>query len=335
MTTYRDTRFVEAAVQSVLAQTFQDFELVVVDDGSENVDHIRTLVGVNEHIRFVALDANRGAAGAVNAGVAVARADLIARVDSDDLVAPTWLEKSISALMDDRTLGLVGSSGIIISERDEVLAVHAMPQTDFEIRLTLLSHCPFFHSGTVYRRELFDLAGGYGTDPVSHDHFLWWAMLPFCRARNLSEPLVRYRYNSIGVTASAPPGLSRQRTWEIRRSIWGELGLSFPLEDPQLGDEMETMLRGWPSKHPDRWSDLTVAVQPAIQQLEKLATVMSPSEQAAARAVLSSVSDKLTQGPIRPVGAFRRLRLVIQRRGVRRAAQAAGRLLVRSIKRTP
>ncbi len=245
MTCYRDTRFLRAAVDSVLAQDFVDFELIVVDDGSPDPEPVALLAGLDSRIKVLRLDQNVGAAEAANRGIALSRAPLIARLDADDIAKPNWLGAVVSVLRDDTQLGLVGSAVMLMDERGRTIGVQSMPESDFAIRFTLLFHCPFYHPTTAFRRSLFDLVGGYRADQlVSMDHYLWAAMLPHCRARNLSEPLVHYRLNSQGLTALGNTCDPQGRTTPIRLAAWREIGMIFPLANRQLGEDASALLRG-------------------------------------------------------------------------------------------
>lgn len=96
--TFNRAHLVGRAIASVLAQTLEDFEVLVVDDGS--TDDTRDAVGriADPRVRLIALPANRGAAAARNAGIAAARGELIALLDSDDEYEPAFLEKTRAAL---------------------------------------------------------------------------------------------------------------------------------------------------------------------------------------------------------------------------------------------
>lgn len=271
MTWYKDNRFVREAVKSVLDQDFIDFELIVVDDGSPDPEPVARLAALDERIRVVRLERNVGTAEAANRGIALARADIIARIDSDDLVEPGWLGRVLGNLHANPELGLVGSAVTLIHEDGRVFGVQAMPDSDLAIRLTLLFQNPFYHSGTAFRRSLFQAVGGYRADrPVSEDHYLWADLLPVCRARNISEPLVRYRMNSAGLTAANRSGDPRSRTEPIRQSLWKQIGLSYPLADRQRAGDLDAFLRGRPPADEARRADVRDVMELVLDRLEAL-----------------------------------------------------------------
>ncbi|MFD1987851.1 glycosyltransferase [Mesorhizobium newzealandense] len=244
MTVYTDQRFLDAAVDSILAQEFSDLELIIVDDGTGQDAVFQALARRDPRIRIVVNPTNLGTAAAANRGIEAARADIILRLDADDVAEPTHVGRLVAALADDPQLGLVGSSVTLIDEADQVHYVQAMPQTDLEIRWTILFHNPFYHSAVAYRRSCFEAAGHYRIEElVSQDHYLWFEMLPSCRTRNLAEPLTRYRVNTLGLTIINAKN-ARNRTHPIREALWTRLGLTYDLYDDAFAQDLSRFLRG-------------------------------------------------------------------------------------------
>lgn len=268
MTSYRDTRFLMEAVQSVLAQDFHDFELIVVDDGSPDPAPVAALSKLDPRIHVLRLEHNVGTAEAANRGIATARAPIIARLDSDDVAESGWLTAIMAALDADPELGLVGTAVTLIDEAGRKIAVDQKPESDFAIRFTLLFHSPFYHPTVAFRRHLFDAVGGYRADqPVSQDHYLWHALLPRARARNLPQKLVRYRSNSAGLSQSNSSGDWRSRTHPIREALWQEIGLDYPLSGLALGSEADALIKGSPSLRPALHSQAVQAIENALDNV--------------------------------------------------------------------
>ncbi|MGC2774165.1 MAG: glycosyltransferase, partial [Bradyrhizobium sp.] len=244
MTVYNDLRFLDAAVDSILQQEFRDLELVIVDDGTGQDAIFEALERRDPRIRLVINPANLGTAAAANRGIEAARADIIVRLDADDVAEPTRIGRLVAALADDPQLGLVGSWCTVTDEAGQPHGVAHMPQTDLEIRWTILFHNPFYHSTVAFRRSCFEAAGCYKIDEwVSQDHYLWFHMLPLCRARNIAEPLVRYRMNPRGLTAMNANN-ARNRTHPIRETLWARLGLAYDLYDDAFASDLSQFVRG-------------------------------------------------------------------------------------------
>ncbi|HEX4848357.1 MAG TPA: glycosyltransferase [Novosphingobium sp.] len=324
MTTWNDLRFIRDAVGGVLRQTFTDFEFIIVDDGSDYPHEVEALAALDPRIRIVRLDANLGAAEAGNRGIALARAPIVARMDYDDIAEPGWLAAVTQALAEDPELGIVGTWATLISEHGDPLGIDRTPQSDFAIRLTLLSHNPFYHSSVAYRRELIALVGGIeGGQNLTHDHRLWRALLPHCRARNLPQPLVRYRYNPRGITGSSDPLTSRSRSHDIRVGLWNELGLAYPLDSRPLGDAFDSFLRDRPAPHPELWGAVAEVIESAIGGLAaQEGQFLRPGDEPLRDAFVLSLRARLAAGPKRPPSRVQRLRTALRLRGFRRTVAA-------------
>jgi glycosyltransferase involved in cell wall biosynthesis len=244
MTVGPDLRFLHEAAESVLTQQYADLELVLVDDATGRGEVFAEVAGRDPRVRVLTNDQNAGAATSANRGIAAAHGEMIARLDADDVAEPDHVGRLVAALDADPGLGLVGSSVTLLDEEGRTLGVRAMPESDLEIRWTILFHCPFFHSSVAYRRSLFDAAGGYRDDQlISQDHYLWHAMLPLTRAANLADPLTRYRINSRGLTAGGEAHDPRGRTHAIREAEWARLGLRYDLYDDHPATEISALLR--------------------------------------------------------------------------------------------
>jgi len=251
MTVYNDLRFLDEAVDSVLRQQFEDFELIIVDDatGDEAVSNLRHR---DPRIRVHVNERNAGSAAAGNRGIAEARADIVVRLDADDAAEPARIGRLVAELDRDPELGLVGSSVTLIDEEGRAQGVQVMPPTDIEIRWTILFHNPFYHPSVAFRKSCYAAAGGYKEDElVSHDHYLWFRMLDVARARNVAEPLLRYRQNPRGLTVQHSKNNPRARTHAIRQELWKRLGLTCSLYDNPLASDVSGFLRGFDIE-PDR-----------------------------------------------------------------------------------
>jgi glycosyltransferase involved in cell wall biosynthesis len=322
MTVYKDFRFLDAAVDSVLAQTFRDFELIIVDDGNRDDARFAALARRDPRIRIVGLPDNVGTAAAANRGIEAARGAIIARLDADDIAEPQRLALQVAALAADPQVGLIGSAVTLIDEAGAARGVTAMPVTDLEIRWTILFHNPLYHSAAAFRRSLFDAAGRYiVTELVSQDHYLWFHLLPLCRARNLAAPLIRYRLNPQGLTAQHAAHDPRGRTHAIRQASWARLGLTYDLYDDEPARDMTQFLRGF-ALSPERRA---AAYAKILTVLRAFLAASSPGDAADARALRRSLIRRILAQPPDTL----RARLAIVRMCLALDARATLRAMVR------
>ena len=187
--------FVES-VRSVLAQTFTDFELLVIDDGSTDDTPALTRTFHDARIRYVRHDDNAGLAPRLNEGLSLARGAYIARIDADDVSRKDRLALQVKALDEDADLALVASKWINIDEHGSVLSGGLPSYNDHEILWHLCIDSPFHHSTVMFRRSVtFDKLGGYDRAIIYGEDYELWSRLArrSYRARQLPETLVAVR----------------------------------------------------------------------------------------------------------------------------------------------
>ena len=195
MTAYNSEGTIRSSIRSILRQTFTDFELLVVDDGSRD-GTAGVVSGIGDRrIRLVRLPENLGVCGASNAGLAEAKAPLIARMDSDDWSLPGRLEAQWRFFRENPGVDVVGTAVITLDEIRGEEYVRTHPTDHGDIRAALALYIPFSHSGVAYRRDAIRGIGGYSEawDGVE-DLELWIrAAGAGLRFANLPEPLHVYR----------------------------------------------------------------------------------------------------------------------------------------------
>jgi hypothetical protein len=189
-------RYVDTAIKSILSQTYEDIELLVLDDGStDRTSAILAALTTEDPRLHVIRNGARGLVYTLNYGVAVARGDYVARMDADDIALPQRIEAQVAALDEDPRLGLVGAAVRVIAEDDPrpLYTVH-YPTTDKELRTALPFGSPFAHPVVMMRKSAYARAGGYRPQFAhAEDYDLWLRMAEVARLRNLAEPLLHYR----------------------------------------------------------------------------------------------------------------------------------------------
>jgi glycosyltransferase involved in cell wall biosynthesis len=189
------------AVESVLAQTAGDLELIVVDDESSDATPA-ILASFRDPRLRVRRRARGGLTSSLNAALAVARAPLVARLDADDLALPERLERQLAFLARHPEVGLLGTAARETDAAGREVAILRPPTGDAEIRRALIRRNPFVHSSIVMRRDSLEQVGGYDEAfPVAQDYDLWMRMSRVTRMANLDDLLVVRRLLPGRVTA--------------------------------------------------------------------------------------------------------------------------------------
>lgn len=223
MTMYNAARDVRAAVESVRAQTFADFEFIIVDDGSTDGSAAVVESCADPRIRLVRNAANQGQTACLNQGLALARGEWIARQDADDLSLPTRLASQWETAARDATLALVGCQAWIIDGAGAFEGTLNLPLGPASIEWAALFENPFIHTAAFFRRELIAGLGGYDESfRICQDYDLWERLLRTHRAMNLPGRLVQYRHTAQSLS-QAGQETARAEALRVRSALWSRL----------------------------------------------------------------------------------------------------------------
>jgi glycosyltransferase involved in cell wall biosynthesis len=216
MSVYNEEQYVGAAIDSILGQTFQDFEFVIVDDGS--VDRTpAVLKGFDDPRLKVRHQANQGQSAALNQGIRLSTGSYIARMDGDDISLPGRLEREVSLLESHPEIGLVGTWCIKVDARTGHERVQSLPEYDSAIRRFMIVDNPFIHSSVMIRKDVLDRVGLYKEGLIWQDYELWVRIAGHHRMANIPEPLVIRRKHPENITSTA----RRSREfWELLKIQW-------------------------------------------------------------------------------------------------------------------
>lgn len=203
MAVRNEEHFVAAAVESILGQTFRDFEFVIVDDASTDGTPAYLAALRDPRVRVLRLAAGGGQTRALVHGMSAAHGALVARMDADDMAHPDRLARQVFCFARDPALGILGSNARVIDEQGRRHGCCRRPGSDLAIRWRSLLDNPFLHPSVMFRRAAYDQAGGYDPDwTVGQDYDLWTRMLRHANGRNLAAPLLWYRQRAGAVTST-------------------------------------------------------------------------------------------------------------------------------------
>jgi glycosyltransferase involved in cell wall biosynthesis len=196
MAVYNGERWLAESIQSVLEQTFTNFEFIIINDGSDDgsLQIINQFSKKDSRIR-VYNKKNSGLADSLNYGIAEARGEWIARIDADDICSLDRLQKQIEHVRLNTDLVLVGSGLVIIDENGQQSKVHLYPDRHSRLTRRLFRASPFFaHSSAFFKLCSVRELGGYRTQfHRSQDQDLWLRLAETGRIACVREPLVLIR----------------------------------------------------------------------------------------------------------------------------------------------
>lgn len=201
MPAYNAGKYIREAVYSVLHQTYHDFELLIVNDGSTDNTLEIALSFTDPRVIVVNKD-HEGISSALNTGLKLANAPFIARFDADDICVSTRFETQLNFLQDHPDYVLVGSDAEYMLENGEFLFdFKCIAHSNEEIQNNLYVYCPFIHSAVMYRRDEVLKAGGYNIHAHNfEDYLLWTNLAKMGKMQNLREQLIKVRFNPASAT---------------------------------------------------------------------------------------------------------------------------------------
>lgn len=192
---YNGAADVERAIRSILSQTYTDFELLVINDGSQDAS-AEILDRVKDRRLHVIHQENRGLAATLNRGLAIAAGKYIARQDQDDLSHPDRLAKQLAYMEANPDCILLGTAADIWVEDTPTKRIHEHAQDHATLSFDLIFNNPFVHSSVMLRKDIVLEIGGYCIDSQRQppeDYELWSRLSRHGRVGNLQEHLVIYR----------------------------------------------------------------------------------------------------------------------------------------------
>ena len=219
---FNGAEFLEETMRSLLNQTFGDFELLILDDGS--TDSSLEIATSFEDARVkVAGGEHAGLTASLNRLLDVARGELIARADADDLYAPDRIEKQAALLERNQGVGVVGCWYEIINEKSETIDSIRLPVGNREMTRMLRLGPPFAHPAVMCRASLILQAGGYRSEfGVAQDYDLWARLSKITEFANVADSLFKYRRHRRSVSETKTVDQANAGRG-IRAVVWGRL----------------------------------------------------------------------------------------------------------------
>ena len=196
MPCYNDGKYIKEAIQSVKAQTYKNWELIIIDDGSDDEETINIINGINDERIIIFHTDHLRPAGARNHGISNAKGKYILPVDSDDKIDPTYMEKAVEKIESDEKIGVVYCEADLFGEKS---GKWNLPKYSFDAML--LDNIVFVTA--LFYREDWEKLGGFNTNMAAgmEDYDFWLGILSLGKEiYQIPEILFHYRIKPVSRT---------------------------------------------------------------------------------------------------------------------------------------
>lgn len=193
---YNGEKYLEEFINSILSQTYKDFEFIIVDDGSTDntLSHLQKIT--DPRVRIIQ-QSNKGQTAALITGIEQAQGQLIARLDQDDYSHPTRLERQTEFMESNPEVVLCGSRFQELYGSKLVPQRIPFAQTDADIKKVISRYNPFAHSAIMFRRDAYFKVGGFDKSfVIAMDYDLFTRLMEIGQAHNIEENLTVIRVHS-------------------------------------------------------------------------------------------------------------------------------------------
>lgn len=196
MPNYNCEKYISEAIESILSQSFTDFEFIIIDDGStdRSWEIIQEYAIKNERIIALQNPENLKVCKTLNKWLELAKWKYIARMDSDDIAKDNWLETVLQVIDSDENIWVCGTNFDVIDASWKIVWEKKFPETDNDCKKLIWFRNPFAHNSVLIRKEAIEKVWGYDDKFVyAEDLELWIRIWKYYSFYNIQENLIQYR----------------------------------------------------------------------------------------------------------------------------------------------
>jgi len=208
MSVYNGEKYLEEAIESILAQTYSNFEFIIINDGSTDgsLDVIKKYIN-NDKIILITRE-NKGLPCSLNEGIRLSKGKYIARMDADDISLPTRLEEQIIFMEKNRDVGICGCSVLDLDTNSKWI----LTSYDKRLKVELLFSSVFAHPSVMIDRKMMIENNLFYNETFfqSQDFELWVRIAKYTKFANLKNPLLRYRILEDSISRVADKNIEKR-----------------------------------------------------------------------------------------------------------------------------
>lgn len=232
MPVYNAERYIAEAIQSILNQTFSDFEFIIINDGStdRSLEILQRYTSQDSRIRLISRE-NRGLVKTLNEGLTLAKAPLIARMDADDVAFLDRFHLQAQFMDQHPEVVCVGGYWEVIDDAGRVLTLLKVPEDNEQIQdLILKGHASITHPSAMFRKSQVQELGGYrGEFEAAEDLDLWLRLGEIGLLANIPHPVIKYRFLASSVSGKNLT-LQKQSALNACQQAWNRRNVEYNFE---------------------------------------------------------------------------------------------------------
>lgn len=222
MSVYNGEKYLAESINSILTQTFSDFEFIIINDASSDstADILERYKRSDSRIEVVTNSQNIGLTKSLNKAIGVARGNYIARMDADDISYPLRFEKQISFLKGKRNIGVVGCWYYVIDSCGSIIEEKRPPLNAIEIKKKLFNSTPIIHPGALLRKDAIENVNGYDASfKYAQDRDLFCRIARFWEFGIIPEILMEYRCSKNAISLDKELEQKKYRIIVMKKAI--------------------------------------------------------------------------------------------------------------------
>jgi len=224
MSVYNGAQHTREAVESILKQTFEDFEFLIIDDASTDATPqiLREYAFADKRVQIIKNQQNLGLTRSLNKALAQAKGEYIARMDADDVALPERLARQIQWMESNPRGDLLGTAYYEVNDQGEIIGSVRFPLRDDILKKHLIRYNPFLHASVMIRKRIIDEVGMYDENiQRAQDYDLWFRIAKISELGNLPDCLMKRRYTTHNISIRRE---NEQLRWaiEIRKRVLKE-----------------------------------------------------------------------------------------------------------------
>lgn len=219
MPVFNAEKYLAEAIDSIISQTWEDWELVIINDGSTDSSLSIIESYTDKRIRLINNELNLGLIKTLNKGIELCKGEYVARMDADDVAHPERLQKQVNFLDQNRNHILCGTNADIINNKGEIVGKIMNPTSNTLLQISLLFTNPFIHPSMMIRKSAFKESLFDEKALHVEDFELWTRLATKGKIANLEQALLKYRWHDTNVSIKHANIQERAKNEIIKRQL--------------------------------------------------------------------------------------------------------------------